>query len=73
MRSADLPSDWDKYTLKILVGKNYEEVTRKKGHIAFVMYCKSLPSGCYVKLKRRTGDYVDNTRVTPANWDNSSN
>ncbi|XP_039265372.2 protein disulfide-isomerase 2-like [Styela clava] len=38
IRSEILPGNWNKFPLKVLVGTNYEEITKQKGMIVFVMY-----------------------------------
>lgn len=76
VRSADLPSDWDKYTLKILVGKNYEEVTRKKGHTVFVMYYVTNVDQCkraMPVMEEVAMRYRGNSTVTIATMDISQN
>ncbi|XP_076808898.1 protein disulfide-isomerase 2-like isoform X2 [Clavelina lepadiformis] len=41
VRSENVPSDWDKYDVKVLVGKNYEDFVDDKKRTVFMMYYAS--------------------------------
>lgn len=40
--SDDIPEDWDDRPVKILVGKNFDEIARDKTKHVFVLFCKHI-------------------------------
>jgi len=38
--SEEIPADWDAKPVKILVGKNFDQVTKNRSKNVFVEFCK---------------------------------
>ncbi|XP_040296503.1 protein disulfide-isomerase-like protein of the testis [Bufo bufo] len=74
--SEDIPKDWDKHPVKVLVGKNFNKVAFNKSSNVFVMFyapwskpCKEL-SPVWEELGKR---YLNNANVTIAKIDCTAN
>lgn len=52
-RSEDIPEDWDKGPVKILVGKNFDSVALDPTKNVFVEFCKSNPGqgSCEIRVE----------------------
>lgn len=40
LSSEEIPEDWDKMPVKVLVGKNFNSIVFNKTMTVFVMFCK---------------------------------
>lgn len=52
--SQDIPEDWDKTPVKVLVGKNFEEVAFDPSKNVFVEFCKSVEMTLDLKKVQHT-------------------
>ncbi|XP_073399186.1 protein disulfide-isomerase-like protein of the testis [Dendrobates tinctorius] len=74
--SEDIPKDWDKHPVKVLVGKNFNKVAFNKSSNVFVMFYAPWSKQCkelfpvWEELGRR---YLNNENVTIAKIDCTAN
>ncbi|XP_069839965.1 protein disulfide-isomerase-like protein of the testis isoform X2 [Dendropsophus ebraccatus] len=74
--SEDIPKDWDKHPVKVLVGKNFNKVAFNKSTNAFVMFYAPWSKPCKELLpvwKELGKRYQNNTNVTIAKIDCTAN